>query len=573
MNNRNAKRVLWLEDMPERYKKSNDFPPYEYHFVEKMDEMLTIIDSEDMLNYDLVVLDINMENGIDNTDAVKKTLEEGGLFFPEDSDDPYGDKPNYYDELKRQGGYFVYLYLLKKGFPSDRICFLTGNSTALNALGVSAGGSRDAEEDLHFLKQTFLSHRYIERMRGAGDDFRAKTALNREIDKDLKEYFVVEKYGTFVSDAVRQLKDQICSRIENDPVQAPGEIYDAELKAFRKAYLEYFENKKEEAEIRPHDILGGYIDRFHHANLKMIDYFAKEGKVLSGEHNWDDFKAWAEERREEKYVVRWLTLFVCRLLLKELDTQNPYRDRDGIIKLSVDDVKSALESLKLVFSDYRRVGKKSFYWHALTVAANPFDKCIPTKHKTYDGRQISTYYACPTAVSKQLRNYCAHNYFAKTDDVDAKEYMFCLLMTVLAFCPKSILERRDLNTWFDCVFAFLSSSDDSKSTDESVSDEEIKSVVYRFVSNHRDIIKQGREYIGYNLSRFENIEKYDVMLDLMCYMGYIKFVGNVPSHYYIFTLYYHVWLMGKQSDKPVFDKIDKYVGERVRALYTGLNAS
>ena len=140
---KDVKRVLWLEDIKEEEFNQSPFSEDEYRLVRTMEEMLDTIDQDEMFNYDLVILDINMEEGVGSgAENIVSRLKAGGLYFSEEED---------INELIRsQGGYFIFLYLLKKGFPSDRIAFLTGNANVLYAISDSDNTAKTVDPDKVF---------------------------------------------------------------------------------------------------------------------------------------------------------------------------------------------------------------------------------------------------------------------------------------------------------------------------------------------------------------------------------------------------------------------------------------
>ena len=71
--------------------------------------------------FDCVVLDVNLTKTLDKEKELKETLEEKGIRINEEKD------------IGKYCGYYIYLYLLKSGFPTERICIFTGNKGENNS--------------------------------------------------------------------------------------------------------------------------------------------------------------------------------------------------------------------------------------------------------------------------------------------------------------------------------------------------------------------------------------------------------------------------------------------------------
>ena len=73
--------------------------------------------------FDCVVLDVNLINALDEIDIIKEKCKKRGINIDEEKD------------IGKYCGYYIYLYLLKSGFPTDRICIFTGNKGEKNSTG------------------------------------------------------------------------------------------------------------------------------------------------------------------------------------------------------------------------------------------------------------------------------------------------------------------------------------------------------------------------------------------------------------------------------------------------------
>lgn len=73
---------------------------------------------------DCIVLDVNLNKALDSVqkDKINKICEKKGIKINK--------------EIGKYGGYYIFLYLLKSGFPTERICIFTGNKGDDNSTGV-----------------------------------------------------------------------------------------------------------------------------------------------------------------------------------------------------------------------------------------------------------------------------------------------------------------------------------------------------------------------------------------------------------------------------------------------------
>ena len=130
--------ILWVEDFddgdssPKETKIGNYYGKYSFR-VDVQSEMLPLLkklaDERIFSKYSCVVLDINLELGFssvrDEFAEIKKRLEENQIRV---LDEHNVDNDDVIDEIfAKNAGYYVYLYLIRRGFPAERICMLTGN--------------------------------------------------------------------------------------------------------------------------------------------------------------------------------------------------------------------------------------------------------------------------------------------------------------------------------------------------------------------------------------------------------------------------------------------------------------
>ena len=118
------RRVLWIDDVAENKAKSL-FSSEETKIVGSMDEAIEEISGPHLYDYDTIVLDIDFENGIYDPQKVIERLSDY-IYLDQ------GQRNNQF--IICNGGYLLYLYLLKRGYPSDQIAFLTGNPAMVRKL-------------------------------------------------------------------------------------------------------------------------------------------------------------------------------------------------------------------------------------------------------------------------------------------------------------------------------------------------------------------------------------------------------------------------------------------------------
>ena len=584
-----TKRVLWLEDQLEHYQTQER--ELEYCFVSTMNEMLQIINSPDMLQFDLVVLDINMEQGIEDgkIKEITEAFQKGGLYFPQD------EGYNLIEKVMKQGGFFIYLYLLKKGFPSDRICFLTGNSTALDALGVKV---HDPEKksgnkaDPNWVLDVFRSMGYVEKLR---DEQCNKTALNSAVDKNLEKLLA----KSFVVKELRLVKKDIKNMAINNREMPSEEILAGVAPKLESLFNDYRDEKEDEEETRTRDVLGTHIERFHDANLEMIDYFAKEGKIINEGHNWEDFEAWTKKRSADKYIVRWLTMSFCSLMLVELEDQKQLKKlkeekSDGrgedasednkLIRcmangIEMDFAEISLNNLLAIFSQVIIPDTSDFYSRALMTVANPFDR----------SKENSDFEAI---VSKTIRNCCAHNYFLKSQGFGAEEFLFCLCLIYLSLRPTTTLHTKVREAWEKRAMKALRDmiGEGEKYKDENF-EENLNRSLNRFITEasvRYELHQQAKKDLQRAYKKIKNKasagvptdaaererEIADVIDELnpkdrMEYLNFLLLDKDVPPNYYIFSLLLYFW----KSDIPLangarkYPELHQYAENKLRKIY------
>ena len=132
--------ILWVDDfdntdslnveknIKEYYSEQYGFRVDVQMFMLPLLKALEAEDEKNFPKYNCAVLDINLTRGFadiqNDFDDIKKILEKNHIRIL-DEHDP--DQDAEYADFAENAGYYVYLYLVRRGFPDKRICMLTGN--------------------------------------------------------------------------------------------------------------------------------------------------------------------------------------------------------------------------------------------------------------------------------------------------------------------------------------------------------------------------------------------------------------------------------------------------------------
>ncbi len=132
--------ILWVDDfdntdslsveknVKEYYSEQYGFRVDVQMFMLPLLEALEAEDEKNFPKYNCAVLDINLTRGFadiqNDFDEIKKILEKNHIRIL-DEHDP--DQDAEYPDFAENAGYYVYLYLVRRGFLAERICMLTGN--------------------------------------------------------------------------------------------------------------------------------------------------------------------------------------------------------------------------------------------------------------------------------------------------------------------------------------------------------------------------------------------------------------------------------------------------------------
>ena len=218
------KRVLWVEDNERELNDSikSLFVETEKKSVDSMQKAIEEISSERLYNYDTIVLDIDFrDDRSSNYETVISRLKERIYLNKDQCNEHY---------LKENGGYLLFLYLLERGYPSDRIAFLTGNQDIIDKLQIYTLMNRKD------LSRDEIIQLFIDKWDEAEKDWERYEELIFNIN-DSAEYYINPKFletefvyaceDALIDDDIEKLKSLIRSLeiFTNDSKRDNGEEF------------------------------------------------------------------------------------------------------------------------------------------------------------------------------------------------------------------------------------------------------------------------------------------------------------------------------------------------------------
>ncbi len=379
-------KVLWIEDFAEGDQTMDkfDFDQTYVHDVNDFASSLLYI-NQHYGSFDTVLLDVNLELGDIDDGQVQQIMAE---FIHEKH---LKKLQRNRGQLKDNAGFYAFLYLLHKGFPVDRICFLTGYKYV------------DVNTKFKQLRETMEKHRLH--------------TSNQPIDSGE----LYEHLEAFMSEAdFADIATDFMMFIEEG--------------ATTEAYRLLVETEKQvkeldESEDHPKDIYGKWDKDFAATGIKQPIGFSKEIH-----EEFRNFTGWFKNTQEEKpyYFLRYGLVSACDFLLNKLEESERFlRFEDDFYlpkkhKEVLDD--SHQERKHLYSKDYfqgllialkemlplhepSEQVKKSLYkqiirfvshdWEAV-VSVNKYSRVFSNQEQGYKDQ---TYFY----IMKLLRNWSAHN--------------------------------------------------------------------------------------------------------------------------------------------------------------------
>ena len=400
-----VKRVLWVDDNLSN-KAAGLFDESETRKVSSMDEAIAEITGDRLYDYDTIVLDIDFENGLVDADAVMEKLCET-IYLNKDQ---RGNR----NFLISNGGYLLFLYLLEKGYPSDRVAFLTGNAGIIGQLKEYTSQNEEPLS-LEEIGDRFLS-------------IWAETGC--------------EAYEEFESE-IRKLS--IHQVFKNpDFVSKCAELMDDEKEEALRSLIRTVKVPMVVQEIQ--NTGDKMIFRFHEANLESPIYFSKNENDIAG-HNLKDAKKWLNGKRTDDAMTRWLIMSAANYIEKEFQ-KDPVGMQSQVQvlfdQLAGDGgIRAAFNQMYYVF-DGLRVRHRSIYFQSLSAMLIPFEADPKMIHKSPRSASDDDLRAVFARFAKQARNYCAHNYFGT--EISNKTTLLLVMATMTAVLSKD--QRDEMNAWY-----------------------------------------------------------------------------------------------------------------------------
>ena len=505
---REIKRILWVDDYPNNTARSL-FPAGETKNVATMDEAINEISSDHLYDYDTIVLDIDFENGLPNgeTNTVQKLTKR--IFLKKDQRNKAF--------IINNGGYLLFLYLLEKGYPSEQVAFLTGNTGILAQLRNFLQQDEMSKEDI-FIEVKQLWEKY-------SGDFDA-------FEEKICELPIDENYKTpsFFDDCVDKLIDEDFDGLKIlidgvKPTLVTGTQNTGDMMIFR----------------------------FHEANLEPPAFFSKNENDLPG-HNREDAQKWIEKKRTDDKLVRWLLLYagnyVESLFQHDLNAMNT--QIGGIFReTSVDPgIRSSFRQMYYVFEGLKSTKKseesRGPYYQAIAAMLIPFDNspCSSGASANVNNLGYEKVQRAYARFCKQARNYCAHNYFGSA--ISNNTTAFILAGTLCAILSKEQIAQ--ISPWFVNLINRY-----SYSNTYSVQDNIIKIDNLYEQLDHAEKIDTISAHVN-SLTSYSDFEPWDILRAL----GYnidmddsSQNNSSIRENYFVFTLAAYIlkWFEGLNENE------------------------
>ena len=417
-------RILWIEDQSNDTEEEFFAESIRKHQIcqeQKFDDAFETI-SNQIIEYDFVVLDLDLSD-------------DGSI-----EDSKYAEKIRFKysieeEEFKKEAGYHLAVELIvKKGFPLERMIFLTGNTIpGFNNL-------------INIIND--ICYKIID------DDFKGAENLY----KSNRNEFPVENDET--------LKD-IDELIKNDDWD---KVYD-HIKEIKEQEIE---EKKEKSNFKT-DIFPGLEKKFFDARIPMPEAIKKGEKEEL--ENWFDRILKPSDEKGRKYLDYMILRRGILNMLKRMENENlSYYWKEIISKSKRDartnqgdvrpliDKNNFISTLKYFFRNHelskldnkeiRNKEEKQFYLTVCDFLTKIFE--IYEFHELNKFKDKKQWYEDKSSALPAffLRNWIAHGLFngSRNDRFSAKDAAFTFLISVKGiFECKDMIERKDENreTFFE----------------------------------------------------------------------------------------------------------------------------
>lgn len=382
-------KCLWIEDfdkgttpkLEKFWRELYEFPQdYDLALKKNLTAALDYIDNIES-DFDSVIIDINL----DSKD------EELGVNYKRYLEDVVSDKllSKEQDDIEKAGGFLIFLKLiLERGFPRERMAFLTGNYTEEDAK------SEVAEEILEIMKDwdmDAIANEYLETLSPyEKDDFDSLLDelgnLYRDIEDEIFDKFEEERTKNFIS-------------------------YLKELHTIQK-------NKIKDATIK--NTYNEYKKIFTNAGINPSKPYIKQGfdeqPPRAIKRHTRKFKKWIKDMDTNYHCLRRSIIEISEGLLYLLEenenlfifnTDNNFKNEVEEI-YGIEEIKSILHLLKglLPLKEPSKIQKQKLYNQIIRIISHYWE----IKNPYYPSRfKKDRYYENIYCVMKLLRNWMAHN--------------------------------------------------------------------------------------------------------------------------------------------------------------------
>ncbi|RKD25198.1 hypothetical protein SAMN02745883_01749 [Caminicella sporogenes DSM 14501] len=395
-NYTDVKRVLWIEDFDGgKIFDQNDINQKLENYGMELAETTVITNFLDGLKYideyfgdfDLVVLDIDFRELGDKDECVDKLKD---IICDIDSEN--------YDKMRENGGYYIFIYLMNKCFPKERIAMLTGNET----------GYSEGKKIVEKLKR-IISDKEVE------VDY-----IIEQLEKDDEAF---ELLGDGINNIINIIES-------GDRAKAINEL-NRIIKLSNNNDINFEKNS---------NTANDWSNAFKAAKIVPPESFRKES-IGSSENN--RFRKWIKEKSTSYYQTRGIIIQMCNYWLKRIND-----DFESILlfnkvckpdnRITKTDLEAMLHQIKinLPISEPEQKNKMLIYSQIVRIASLYFD-VINVKHPKFYGnikekfddnltvKTKLTYFQ----IIKLLRNWSSHDKIEKPND---KEVLFSLVIVFRA---------------------------------------------------------------------------------------------------------------------------------------------
>lgn len=392
-----VKRVLWIEDFDGgKILDQNDINQKLQSFgmvetettvIKSLINGLEYID-EYIGDFDLVVLDVDFRE-LGNKDRCVDKLKD--IIWDNDLEN--------YNKLRENGGYYIFIYLMNKCFPKERIAMLTGNETGFNQ------GINIAEKLRKLINEPQNEVNYI----------------IEQLEED-------EEAFELLGDGIYTIISTIKSGNRNIAIEELSRI----IKMTNTNNISFDKNP---------NTSNYWSEAFKTAKIVPPESFRKES---IGDDENNRFRKWIDERSTVYYKTRGIIIEICNYWLNILE-QNNFEEIVLFNKLCKFDSKITKLDLESMFHQIKinlpiieptDGNKKLIYSQIIRIVSLYFD-VVNVKHPIFN-RNLESEFDNKLSVKakttyfqiiKLLRNWSSHDKIEKAND---KELIFSLVIAFRA---------------------------------------------------------------------------------------------------------------------------------------------